>query len=88
MHAMIIRSLGVLAIAIVAGQQALGQVPRPPGKELALQTRDFPIPFPGYNQAYVNVIAFSKDGALLATAAESNIIIWDVETRKIARACN
>lgn len=83
MDAVLIRTLSVLALAVSAVKPASGQLPRPPAKELALQTREFPIPFPGYNQAYVNLIAFSKDGTLLATGAESNIIIWDVETRKI-----
>ena len=83
MHAIILGSACVLAFVLAAVQPVLGQVPRPPAKEVVLQTRDFPIPFPGYNQAYVNLIAFSKDATLLATGAESNIIVWDVETQKI-----
>jgi hypothetical protein len=45
-----------------------GRVPPPPGKELELPARDFPIPFPGNDQNDVNLIAFSK----VAVVGENN----------------
>ncbi|MCI0683095.1 MAG: hypothetical protein L0Y71_13420 [Gemmataceae bacterium] len=83
MNALILRSLGALVIAAVVAPAALGQWPRPPRKDLAIEGRALPIPFKGHNYAYCNMIAFSKDGTLLATGAESNLVVWDIETGKI-----
>ena len=83
MHATVARLGSVVLLALGGAEAVFCQVPRPPRKEVVLEARRLPIPFPGYNQAYTNQLAFSKDGTLIATGAGSNLGIWDVESGKL-----
>ena len=72
-----ILSLGFAAAA------AQGQLPRPPAEKSAPAPRVFAIPFASLNIDRHNSIAFSSDGSLLAFRHQSDIVIWDIETRNV-----
>src|SRR5258708_7882164 len=81
-----IRSRRLMGVVIYVFQSvgfAYAQLPRPLGDAVRFEYSEFPIPFPGRNNSNANIIAFSKDGSLLATAAESTIVVWEIETRQI-----
>lgn len=79
----ILRASLILVAAASSAAGVRAQVPGPAQLAQPLEFREFSLPFTGHNYAYFNFVALSKDNTLLAAAAESSIVVWNMQTEKI-----
>lgn len=72
----------VAGLLMLLGQTGFAQPARQDGAA-RWSFREIALPITGHNYAYLDGLAFSKDGTLLATGADATVVICDVESARV-----